>query len=431
MSDGFLGYKASLMLDVVACALVVVVPTLLVSLYAVKIRRNYRLHKTLQIALGLVLLRALCGGWNRAEMVDWDDERLVRAALIFKTIVRLKGGDHMIFAHAGEELDCLVQHQIEFEIVPGVTAAVAAASYAGLPLTQRDAASAVALVTGQENEAKAAATLDYAALARFPGTLVFYMGVTTAGHWSEALLAAGKPPTTPVAILRHVSLPDQQRIDTTLSDVAAIIAELKLRPPVIFVVGEVAASEAAWTWFEKRPLFGKRMLVTRPAHQADDLVRPLAELGAEVLLQQAIEIKPVADFSAVDRSLELLDRFDWLVFSSSNGVRYFLDRLPKIGHDVRLLGKVKIAAIGPGTAEELSRYQLTADLIPDEFRADSLAKSLAGSASSSTRVLLSEGMAANSKLSRLFTAGNLASLIRRSTVRRSRSIISSSARRIR
>jgi len=229
-------------------------------------------------------------GRGRVLTQDEINERLLRAALIGKTIVRLKGGDPMIFAQASEELDCLVRHQIEFEIVPGVTAAVAAASYASLPLTQREAASAVALVTGQEDESKTSATLDYPALARFPGTLVLYMGVTTAGHWSAALISAGKSPLTPVAILRHVSLPDQQRIDTTLGDVAAIVAEVKLRPPVVFVVGEVAAHGAAWAWFEKRPLFGRRILVTRPARQADDLVRPLAELGAELLLQPAIEI---------------------------------------------------------------------------------------------------------------------------------------------
>src|SRR5262245_32774267 len=314
--------------------------------------------------------------WSQQKIND----RLVALAQVYPTIVRLKSGDPLVFARAGEELDCLVQNSIPFEIVPGVTAAFAAASYAGIPVTQRESASAVALVTGQENADKADSSLDYEALARFPGTLVFYMGVTTAEHWSSALIASGKPPNTPVAILRHVSLPDQRRIDTTLGDAAAIVQARHLRPPVVFIIGDVAKQGPAWSWFEKRPLFGQTILVTRPLHQADDLAQPLAELGANVLLQPAIEIKALQDSTTCDRALELLDRFDWLVFSSSNGVRYFLDRLPAIRRDMRALGKIRIAAIGPGTADELGKFHLRADIIPDEFRAESLARSLVGGA---------------------------------------------------
>jgi len=322
-------------------------------------------------------------GRGRVMTQEQINDRLVLFASIHPTVVRLKGGDPMIFAHAGEELDCLIQHSIPFEIVPGVTAAVAAGSYGGLPLTQRDAASAVALVTGQEDETKAAIALDYVALARFPGTLVIYMGVTTAEQWSRELIAAGKPSTTPVAVLRHVSLPDQRRIDTTLGEVASVVKEQHLRPPVVFLIGDVAAHGPAWSWFEKRPLFGQTILVTRPAHQSDDLSRPLTELGAQALLQPAIEIKalPITDTS--DRALDMLDRFDWLVFSSSNGVHHFFERLLSRFHhdlDIRALGKIKIAAIGPGTAEELSRYHLKADVVPDEFRAEALAQALTGGA---------------------------------------------------
>jgi uroporphyrinogen III methyltransferase/synthase len=160
-----------------------------------------------------------------------------------------------------------------------------------------------------------------------------------------------------VAVIRHVSLPDQKRIDTTLGGVAQVVQSQKLRPPVVFIVGEVAAHHPAWTWFEKRPLFGQKILITRPAHQTDDLAQPLAELGAEVLLQPAIEIRrPQApELSALsrDRAWNLLDRFDWLVFSSRNGVQFFL------GPDLRKLGKIKIAAIGSATAEELARYHRT------------------------------------------------------------------------
>jgi uroporphyrinogen III methyltransferase/synthase len=314
-------------------------------------------------------------GSGRVVSQDEINARLVGLTQIYANVVRLKGGDPLVFARAGEELDCLTRHEIPFEIVPGVTAAIAAASYAGIPLTHRDSASAVALVTGHEEAGKAESALDYAALARFPGTLVFYMGVTTAEHWSQELIAAGKPAQTPVAIVRHVSRPDQQRLDTTLSEVAAVVKQHHFRPPVVFIIGDVAAHGPAWSWFEQRPLFGQKVLVTRPEHQADDLARPLLELGADVLFQPAIEIRPPERWD--DRQLDLLDRFDWLVFSSSNGVRHFLDRLPHVGRDLRALGGLKIAAIGPGTAEALGEYNLRADVVPEEFRAESLAAALA------------------------------------------------------
>lgn len=310
------------------------------------------------------------------------NEQLIALARQGKSIVRLKSGDPLVFARAAEELDCLVQHGIAFEIVPGVTAALAAASYVGLPVTDRENASAVALVTGQEDADKVGTSIDYAALASFPGTLVFYMGVTTVSHWSGELLAAGKPADTPVAVVRRVSFPDQQRWDTTLGQLAALVEERRLRPPAVFILGDVSTHAKTWSWFEKRPMFGQTVLVTRPLNQADDLARPLAELGARVLVQPAISIEPPASgWSAVDSVLEQIERFDWVVFSSANGVRFFLDRLPAIGRDLRQLGKTKIACIGSGTAAEVASYRLTADLIPDEFRAESLAALLTGSAS--------------------------------------------------
>jgi uroporphyrinogen III methyltransferase / synthase len=323
-------------------------------------------------------------GGGRVLTQSEINEQLVALAEIYPTVVRLKSGDPMVFARAGEELDCLVRNNIAFEIVPGVTAALAAASYAGIPVTHRDTASAVAFVTGQEDVDKAGSALDYSALARFPGTLVFYMGVTTAEHWSSALIAAGKVPNAPVAILRHVSLPDQHRIDTTLEQVASVVKQSHLRPPVVFIIGDAAAHGPAWSWLEKRPLFGQTILITRPRAQADDLARPLAELGANVLFQPAIEIKPLQITNTSDRLIDMLDRFDWLVFSSSNGVRHFFDRLlePLVQprRDIRSLGTIKIAAIGPGTAEELWRYHLRANLVPNEYRAESLAQALAGGA---------------------------------------------------
>ena len=314
--------------------------------------------------------------WPQEEI----NEQLVLLAKQGKTVVRLKSGDPAIFARGAEEVERLVREGIAFEIVPGITAALAAGSYAGIPITHRELASAVALVTGHEDPEKHESAVDYAALARFPGTLVFYMGVTTVRHWSAELMAAGKGAATPVAVVRRCSQADQRTVRTTLGEVAGVVEREKLRPPVIFIIGEVAASPESYSWFEKRPLFGKKILVTRPAHQATALSGPLAELGAEVLFQAAIEIGPPVDWKPVDSALQRLNEFDWLVFSSSNGVRYLLERLFAIGKDVRALGSIKLAAIGPGTAEALQRYHLNADLVPDEFRAESLAGSLAGNA---------------------------------------------------
>lgn len=305
------------------------------------------------------------------------DARLVAEARLGRIVVRLKGGDPAVFARAAEEVDALTRAGIPFEVVPGITAALAVAAYAGLPLTHRDLASAVALVTGHQDDEKPAPTLDYRRLAAFPGTLVFYMGATTAPHWTSELVAGGLSPATPAAIVRRCSWPDQQVIRCPLDEVAARIAQHKLRPPILVVVGAVAGLAETASWFASRPLFGTSVLVSRPVDQAAPLRAALEELGAEVLTQPAIRIGPPADWAPVDSALSQLDDYDWLLFSSSNGVRFLLDRLAAVGGDLRRLGGVRLAAIGPGTAEELLRYRLRADLVPDEFRAESLAAAIA------------------------------------------------------
>jgi uroporphyrinogen III methyltransferase/synthase len=280
----------------------------------------------------------------------------------------------------------LIAAGIEFEIVPGITAALAAGSHAGVSLTDRQLASAVALVTGHEQEGKPEPALDYRSLAQFPGTLVFYMGVTSAPHWTSALVAAGKSPDTPAAIVRRCSWPDQETIHCTLGTVVPELDRRKMRPPVIVIVGDVVRWDADTAWFAARPLSGRRIVVTRPLGQADALRDALQELGADVLVQPAIEISPPTDWVPVDAALQRLDHYDWLVFSSANGVRYFLDRLLTTGGDARRLGRVRLAAIGPGTAEVLADFRLRADLVPDEFRAEALAEAL--TATEGRRLLL-------------------------------------------
>lgn len=306
--------------------------------------------------------------WSQAEI----NARVVAEAQLGKTVVRLKSGDPAIFARYAEEVAVLLAANIEWEMVPGITAALAASSFAGVPLTHREFASAVAFITAREDADKAQTAHDFSAYAAFPGTLVFYMGITSASDWTAALIAAGKPRETPVALVRRCSFSDQRIIVCRLDEVAAKIASEHLRPPVISIVGEVANLSAAFSWFDKRPLFGQTILVTRAAEQASGLAGPLRELGAEVLQQPAIEICPPADWTHVDAAIGRLAEFDWLVFSSSNGVRSFLDRLFSTGRDLRALGRLRIGAIGPGTAAELSRFHLHADLIPREYRAEAL-----------------------------------------------------------
>ena len=314
------------------------------------------------------------------------NERMVIAARSGKTVVRLKGGDPAIFARVGEEIATLTTAGIEFEVVPGITAALAASSYAGIGVTHRDAASAVALVTGHESE-KDELAIDYAALAAFPGTLVFYMGVTSARHWTTSLITAGKAASTPAVIVRRCSWPDQEIIPCTLASVTERIAEKKLRPPAMVIVGEAAACGSAVSWFTKRPLFGVKVLITRPRGQTEPLRSKLRELGADVLLQPAIEIAPPENWQAVDDVLARLHDFNWLVFSSVNGVEHLLRRLLSAHGDLRMLGGLRIAAIGPGTAEQLAAFHLKADLVPSEYRAEALADELAAAAAGE-RVLL-------------------------------------------
>jgi uroporphyrinogen III methyltransferase / synthase len=325
----------------------------------------------------------ICLGQHRQQKV-WSQEEInaamIDAARQGKTVIRLKGGDPDVFGRSAEEMAALVAAGIPYQMVPGVTAALAAAGYASIPITHSHISSAVALVTGHERHCKPGPGLDFGALAEFPGTLVFYMGVTSAKTWSEALIERGKAADTPVAIVRRCSWNDQETIYSTLGEVAQVIVDRQVRPPAVIIVGRVVELAPQVSWFAARPLFGKRIVVTRPRHQNASLSDQLSELGALVLAQPAIEIAAPADWQPVDRALGDLSRHDWIVFSSANGVRFFLDRL--LGHhgDLRRLGGVKLAAIGPGTAEELASYRLQADLVPAEYRAESLAEALVAEA---------------------------------------------------
>ena len=327
-------------------------------------------------------------GTGRIYSQDEVNEMIVRYASEGKKVVRLKGGDPAIFARVHEELEYIRERGIPFEIVPGITAALAVTGTVGISLTHRDYSSAVALITGQGKNGGPPQNIDYQALAHFPGTLVFYMGTTTVSHWSTELIQAGMDPETPVVATRHCSLPYQESFQCRLGEISARVNhETKLRPPVLFVVGQAAKEFGRYDWFESRPLFGKTILVTRPQHQAAELAHPLEALGAEVLLQPAITITPTRDQKSFDETLSELGTYDWIVFSSANGVEHFMSKLLE-SHDIRALSAARVAAIGPATARKLAQFHIKADLVPKTFDADTLADELRAEVQGSNVLLI-------------------------------------------
>ncbi|NIM52705.1 MAG: uroporphyrinogen-III C-methyltransferase [Gemmatimonadales bacterium] len=293
-----------------------------------------------------------------------------------RTVVRLKGGDPSVFGRGADETEALREAGIPFEIVPGITAGLAVAAYCEIPITHHDDASAVALIAGRERHDKATSHLDYGALAEFPGTLVFYMGVSRVAQWSQALMEHGKPPETPVAIVRWCTRAQQRTVRCTLGTVAEVVDQQEIRPPAVVVVGNVVNRAPQLSWFAARPLIGTRVLVAGSPGTSQRLRHRLALLGADVITAPAIRITDPPDWAPVDAALDRLDQYDWLVFSSGNGVDYLIRRLHDRGGDVRRLGQVKLAAMGSGTAERLAGYHLRADLVPEQFVAESLAQAL-------------------------------------------------------
>lgn len=314
---------------------------------------------------------------------------LVEHADLGRTVVRLKGGDPYVFGRGAEEAEHLRARGIPFRVVPGVTAGVGVTAYAGIPVTHRGSASAVAFVTGHNDPeaADAHGRLDWSALARFPGTLVVYMGVTRLESLCRTLVRLGKPETTPAAVIEAGTLARQRTAAGTLGDLPGLVRERGLGPPALLVVGDVVARRTELAWFEKMPLFGQRIVVTRPLAESDRAGESLEELGAEVIAAPMVEIRPLDSYDALDPVLRRLGEFDWLVFTSSNGVRALLDRLEALDLDLRALGRLKLAAIGPATAEALRGYRLRADLVPAAFRSEELSEALAAAATGQ-RVLL-------------------------------------------
>jgi uroporphyrinogen III methyltransferase/synthase len=313
---------------------------------------------------------------RHAQRIPHIHQTMIDAARRGLRVVRLKGGDPFVFGRGAEEAEALRAAGIDYEIVPGVTAALGAAACAAVPLTHRDHASGVAFVAGHEQSDKGDGALDFAALARFPGTLVFYMGVARLPFLVQSLVEHGLPATTPSAAVRWATTPRQVTIEAPLGELPQAVAAAGLEAPALIIVGSVVGLRGGLAWFERRPLFGKHVLVTRPKHQSAELVRRLEELGASTSELPAVKVGPPADWGAVDRAIAGLSSYHWLVFTSGNGVHFFLRRLFEQGRDLRALGSVRLAAIGPATADALRTYHLNSDLVPPAFRSEELAAAL-------------------------------------------------------
>ncbi|HEX4668977.1 MAG TPA: uroporphyrinogen-III C-methyltransferase [Solirubrobacterales bacterium] len=325
-------------------------------------------------------------------------ERLIEAARAGRSVVRLKGGDPFVFGRGGEEGEALRTAGVEFEVVPGVTAGVAATAYAGIPVTHRDDASAVAFVTGHEDPEKDESALDWDALARFPGTLVFYMGVKRLAENTEALIAAGRDPEQPAAAVERGTWPDQRTVGATLGTIAAAVERENVKAPALIVIGPVAARRDDLAWLEHRPLHGRRVVVTRARAQASGLAAALRDLGAEVVELPAIRIEPRIDSDGVRRMVESIGDYSLVCLTSPNGVHLLFEAIAEADLDARALAGATIAAIGPGTRRALAKHGIAADVVPERFVAEALVEALAGVEVEGRRVLVARAAEARDVL---------------------------------
>ncbi len=333
---------------------------------------------------------------------------LVKKAKEGKTVVRLKGGDPFLFGRGAEEALAASENHIPFEIVPGVTSALAAPAYAGIPVTHRDCAASAAFATGHRRSDKEVSQINWKALSYAADTLVVLMGVSNLRRIVNKLTRGGgkhMQHKTPAAVISNAGTPRQRTITAPLGKIADAATRASIKPPAVLVVGEVVKYREKLNWFESRPLFGRKILVTRPRHQAGILADRLGELGAQVIILPTIEIKPLSNYSRTDGAIKKLlkagrkAQYDWLIFTSANGVSYFFERLHLLGGDSRSLGGIKIATIGPGTAKALEEYGIRADLVPENFIAESLLKALEEKVSSK-RILIPRARHARSTLPR-------------------------------
>lgn len=323
---------------------------------------NYISHKAELIYAGK-------RGGHHTMTQDEINKAIVEKAKEGKIVCRLKGGDPFVFGRGGEEAQELVKEAIPFEVVPGVSSSVAAPAYAGIPLTHRLYSSSFAVIPGYEDTTKEVSAINWAKLATGVGTLVFLMAVKNIDELTRKLMENGRSPETPVAVVRWGTRPDQKTIVGTLKDIAAIVREKDIKPPAVTVIGDVVNLRNELNWYEKKPMFGQRILVTR---EHSDGFESLEELGAEILQFSTIEIVPPETWDELDSAIGNIDTYDWLIFTSTNGVKYFFSRLFEKGVDIRELKGLKICAIGTKTESAINSFGIRVDLVPEEFRAEGL-----------------------------------------------------------
>ena len=307
------------------------------------------------------------------------NRRLIDEARQGHVVVRLKGGDPYIFGRGSEEAAALQEAGIPYEVIPGITAATAAGEYAGFSYTHRDIASAVAFITGHEDPTRDASRLDYAAIAAFPGTLVFYMGLSRLPAICDRLISAGMSGDTPAAVICHASLPQQTVVSSTLKLLPEAAAAAQLTPPSLIVVGECVRQRTMLNWFERLPLFGRTVGIVRPAHQIAEVEEMVIALGGQPVALPLLRLQELNgdQITQIEGKLQRLQEFDWVIFSSTNAVRAFHDQLWNAGFDLRKLGHCKIAAVGAATRTALEAIGLRVDIVPERFSAEHLMDALA------------------------------------------------------
>jgi len=316
------------------------------------------------------------GGGLHAFTQEGINQLLVNFALDGKRVVRLKGGDPFIFGRGAEEIEELVAAGVDFEVVPGVTSATAAATYAGIPITHREYTASVAFITGHEAPGKKESNIAWDKLATGAGTIVIYMGIKNLPIITKKLIDNGRSPDTPVAVVRWASTPEQHSVEGTLATITEVVTKNGIKPPALVIVGDVVKLRNKIDWFEHRPLFGRKMVVTRTREQASELVAKLEENGADCLEFPTLHMEPAADYIILDQALEEINRYQWLLFTSLNAITWFFKHLWEKGMDARNLGGPKIGVVGTATAKKLLKYGLRADLIPEVFTGEGLAEAL-------------------------------------------------------
>src|SRR5581483_3674740 len=327
------------------------------------------------------------------------NDLLVKKAREGKTVVRLKGGDPYIFGRGGEEAERLAEEGVNFEVVPGISSTVAGPNYAGIPITHRDHCSSYTVITGHEDPEKDETSVDWAQVAKIPGTKVVLMGVTRIREIASELLKNGLSPKTPVAMVRWGTTGRQQAVEGTLATIPDAVEKAGLKPPALTVIGDVVKLRGKLNWYEKRPLFGQRIVVTRTREQASELTRRLTELSAEVLEIPTIRIAPTDRHQDLADALLELNSYDWIVFTSPNGVTMFFETFFKAFEDMRDLGGMRIAAVGPSTAAKLKELHLKVDLMPEEYVTAKIARAFADYESiENLKILLMRAEVANPDL---------------------------------